>query len=208
MHRLSQLLPGLLFLCIFIVDTTAAEDHPIPDEYVYCTVCHGTLFKGNIATRAPKLTGLSAWYIESQLLAFRNGKRGNHVKDLAGLEMRPMAEMLSRNSVSRVSKLISALPSGLSIDTAATSNDRGQYLYNSCGACHGADGRGSQQLNAPNLVVQDSWYLTTQLNSYRHNIRGINDNDITGLQMLNASSILTSDQDVMDTVAYIKSLQN
>jgi len=205
-HRLLHLIAGLLVAGLLIVPVSGAEDHPIPDEYVYCTVCHGTLFKGNVATRAPKLTGLSAWYMESQLQAFRDGLRGRHTEDLPGLEMRPMAEMLSEIQVSRISQLIADLPSREQKKRNVATTQRGQQLYATCTACHGADGRGNQQLKAPNLVVQDSWYLITQLSNYRNNIRGTEDNDTTGMQMRNASSTLLSDQDVATVVAYIKSL--
>ena len=191
---------------MIVGQATAAEDHPIPDTYVYCTVCHGVLFKGNAATNAPKLTGLSAWYIKAQLKAFRNGLRGHHAEDLAGLEMRPMAEMLSEEGVIHVSRLIAALPSGSSSDRARDKETGAQQLYTTCGVCHGTDGKGNQQLKAPNLVVQDSWYLITQLNNYRNNIRGTEANDTLGIQMRNASTSLKSDQDVLDIVSYIKSM--
>jgi len=196
----------LLSLIAFPEQIKAVENHPIPEAYVYCTVCHGVLFKGNAATRAPKLTGLSAWYIESQLRAFRNGSRGHRAEDLAGLEMRPMAEMLTEKQISHVSRLIADLPSVEQNDSYSNTSKHGQQLYASCSVCHEADAKGNQSLGAPNLATQDSWYLITQLNNYRNSIRGAENTDIMGIQMRNASSVLKSDQDVADVVIYIKSL--
>jgi cbb3-type cytochrome c oxidase subunit III len=197
----------LILSCLFMLQNVFAEDHPIPNEYVYCTVCHGTLFGGNSATAAPKLTGLSAWYIESQLRAFKDGLRGTHGEDLAGLEMRPMAEMLSEKILSHVSQLVATLPNKNQRDNPGKITERGQQLYAGCSACHGADGRGNQQYAAPNLVTQNSWYLTTQINNYRNKLRGTLDRDIPGRQMRTATSVLNNEQDVIDVVAFIKSMQ-
>jgi cytochrome c553 len=206
-HFAGRFTATLILSCLFMLQNVFAEDHPIPNEYVYCTVCHGTLFGGNSATAAPKLTGLSAWYIESQLRAFRDGLRGTHGKDLAGLEMRPMAEMLSEKALSHVSQLIANLPNQKPANPPDKITEGGQQLYAGCSACHGADGRGKQQFAAPNLVTQDSWYLITQLNNYRNNLRGIQDKDIPGRQMRSASSALKNEQDIVDVVAFIQSIQ-
>ncbi len=207
MIRLIRFSRMLVLSFLVTQQTVYADDHPIPDEYVYCTVCHGILFGGNVATAAPKLTGLSAWYIESQLRAFRDGLRGTHIEDLAGLEMRPMAEMLSEERLSQVSRLVATLPNQNQLDNPGKRTERGKQLYSGCGACHGADGRGNQQFAAPNLVTQDSWYLIKQLNNYRNNIRGTQDRDIPGRQMRSAVSGLESEQDLIDVVSFIQSMQ-
>jgi cytochrome c oxidase subunit 2 len=43
---------------------------------------------------APKLTGIDDWYLERQLLNYRNGIRGSHADDALGLQMQSMAKTL------------------------------------------------------------------------------------------------------------------
>ena len=216
MILLLRSLRTILALCLVMGFSVVvkAENHPVPDKYVYCTVCHGTLFRGNVATEAPKLTGLSSWYIAGQLESFQKGLRGKHGDDLAGIEMRPMAEVLTSTELNEVSKLISELPVPTSERAAGefsmsglTGNvGRGKNLYSSCAACHGVKGEGNKLLSAPNLAVQSDWYLALQLDNYRSKIRGNDPGDMQGLIMQTSASILKTDQDVLDVVAYIKSL--
>jgi cytochrome c oxidase subunit 2 len=64
------------------------------DPYVTCAACHGADGKGNQATNAPRLEGMSDWYMLTQLKNFRQGIRGAHPKDLYGRQMASMAAML------------------------------------------------------------------------------------------------------------------
>jgi cytochrome c oxidase subunit 2 len=213
MINLLKLSRPAILLCLLIsVASIYAEDHPVPDEFIDCTVCHGTLFRGNVATGAPRLLGLSNWYIASQLESFSKGWRGTHVQDLAGMEMRPMAAALTNKSQNEVSKLIGELPNlettgGDPVNSnSIESIERGRQLYSSCSTCHGEKGRGNKLMSAPNLVVQNGWYLVLQLNNYRNDIRGFEHSDVRGLQMRAATSSLKADQDVFDVVEYIKSM--
>ncbi len=213
MFNLLVPLRPLVILCLLLISAwdVQAEDHPVPDEFVYCTVCHGTLFSGNVATGAPRLLGLSNWYIAAQLESFSNGFRGGHREDLAGIEMRPMAEMLSPESQNEVSQLISKLVNpGSATLNAFTSPieqiEKGRQHYRSCSVCHGTDGTGNRRLGAPNLTVQSDWYLIQQLVNYRQKIRGTAPGDERGLQMSAAVATLNTEQDIVDVVAYIRSI--
>src|SRR5687768_14039501 len=59
----------------------------------------------------------------------------------------------------------------------------GQALYATCSTCHGAQGEGNRDLNAPKLSGQAGWYLVRQLQDFRRGLRGVHDNDTFGKQM-------------------------
>ena len=47
------------------------------------------------ATNAPRLKGMSDWYMVTQLKNFKQGIRGAHAKDMYGPQMASMAAMLT-----------------------------------------------------------------------------------------------------------------
>jgi cytochrome c oxidase subunit II len=63
--------------------------------YATCSGCHGTAGEGVWATNAPRLAGMSDWYLARQLDDFRNGTRGAHPKDYSGAQMAQMSGMLA-----------------------------------------------------------------------------------------------------------------
>jgi cytochrome c oxidase subunit 2 len=85
--------------------------------------------------------------------------------------------------------------------------ERGRELYVVCAACHGEDGRGIVELNAPNLVGQADWYLIRQLEHYRDGLRGSNPEDTYGMQMIPIMQSLPEDDAIVDLVAYINTLK-
>jgi cytochrome c553 len=60
-----------------------------------CGACHGELGQGNSAFKAPRLTGLSAVYLQRQMDHFRTGVRGAHHADKLGRQMAMMAKLTS-----------------------------------------------------------------------------------------------------------------
>lgn len=62
--------------------------------YATCAACHGADGRGIAATRAPRLQGMSDWYMARQLQHFRDGVRGGHPQDIDGTQMRLVAGML------------------------------------------------------------------------------------------------------------------
>jgi len=81
----------------------AALEHPKdPDvdngKSIYvktCTICHGDSAQGDEALGSPKLTDISDWYMERQLLYFRDGLRGADPADIFGLQMAAFARSLT-----------------------------------------------------------------------------------------------------------------
>ncbi len=62
--------------------------------YLTCSACHGTHGEGVWATNAPRLAGMSDWYLDRQLQNFQNGVRGAHASDYAGAQMGQLAGAL------------------------------------------------------------------------------------------------------------------
>ena len=63
--------------------------------YMVCSTCHGAEGEGNTALNAPALAGQQDWYLKRQLIKYKDGVRGTHPDDIYGMQMRPMAMMLT-----------------------------------------------------------------------------------------------------------------
>jgi cytochrome c oxidase subunit 2 len=92
--------------------------------------------------------------------------------------------------------------------TQANAGDltRGKQLYALCGVCHGDNGQGNQQLNAPAIAGLETWYVETQLHNFRTGLRGYHAADAAALQMRPMARTLQSDDDVKAVAAYLASL--
>ena len=56
-------------------------------RYTTCAYCHGAAGQGSWSTNAPRLAGMSDWYLARQLQQFRQGHRGRHPQDFHGAQM-------------------------------------------------------------------------------------------------------------------------
>jgi cytochrome c oxidase subunit 2 len=63
--------------------------------YANCSICHGDEGRGIGSTNAPRLAGMSDWYLVTQLDNFRQGIRGRHPDDVYGIQMSSMAAILT-----------------------------------------------------------------------------------------------------------------
>ncbi len=77
--------------------------------YLQCVACHGELGEGNPDLSAPAIAGLDDWYIQDQLLKFRDGIRGAHEVDQSGAQMRAAVSALTDDSVHELSVYVSTL---------------------------------------------------------------------------------------------------
>ncbi|MEO8303842.1 MAG: c-type cytochrome [Betaproteobacteria bacterium] len=176
--------------------------------YAVCGACHGAQGEGNPALNAPKLAGQGDWYLKRQLQLFKSGARGGNEKDVFGKMMAPMAATLTDDAaVNNVVAYIKSLPDKPAPQTVKGNAKNGHDIFENCGACHGADARGIQAMNAPRLKGMSDWYLITQLKNFRHGIRGTDKKDIYGPQMALISEILHDDQLAIDIVAYINTFK-
>lgn len=195
-------------LLVLVSSAGASDDLPIPaDEFVYCTVCHGVQLMGNSITRAPRLSGMASWYVENQLRAFKNGWRGKHAGDGAGMDMQPMAAALSDEQIGEVAAFVSSTRSDIPPRTIDGDIDTGKKHYAACAACHGVSAEGNIALGSPALTGMNDWYLVTQIRNFREGARGGQPGDINGMQMRASARLLADDQAIRDVVAYITTLQ-
>jgi cytochrome c oxidase subunit 2 len=74
--------------------TIAGDVNAGADEYRVCAYCHGKDGAGVQALNAPRLAGMSDWYLERQLQNFRNNVRGAHPQDYYGFQMGLMGQSL------------------------------------------------------------------------------------------------------------------
>jgi cytochrome c oxidase subunit 2 len=69
--------------------------------YLTCGNCHGADGKGVWSTRAPRLAGMSDWYLARQLENFRRGNRGRHPQDFYGTQMAALSKMVHDEQTER-----------------------------------------------------------------------------------------------------------
>jgi cytochrome c oxidase subunit 2 len=63
-------------------------------RYAVCAYCHGARGEGIQHMNAPRLAGMSDWYLVRQLEHFKQGIRGGHPQDYYGKQMGFMADIL------------------------------------------------------------------------------------------------------------------
>jgi len=78
--------------------------------YATCSYCHGGQGAGIQAMNAPRLAGMSDWYLVQQLNNFKQGIRGEHKSDYYGKQMGFMARILhDENAVNDLVAYINSL---------------------------------------------------------------------------------------------------
>lgn len=174
-----------------------------------CATCHGADGEGDRTYNAPTIAGLPSWYLEAQLVKFKEGMRGFRAEDTTGLQMRPMARALITDAdVKAVAAYVAQLKRVRPPATLKGDPGRGQATYATCLACHGPKASGNQALNAPRLSHQADWYLVAQINKFRQGLRGTHAKDTTGALMRPMAMPLADEQAILDLVAYIRSLSD
>lgn len=147
-----------------------------PGGAAACASCHGVNGEGNAAAGFPRLAGLHAAYIESQLDGFASGKRQNPI-------MEPIAKQLTAAERKSVGSYFASLnaPTGIAVsnETTLKTSDagpwlatRGRWEYNlpACVQCHGPGGIGVGAA-FPALAGQSSAYIAAQLHAFKNGTR-------------------------------------
>jgi len=67
-------------------------------EYKLCASCHGFRGQGNHLVNAPAISSLEPWYLERQLINFRDGIRGHADDDQPGKTMAEMTRGLESDA--------------------------------------------------------------------------------------------------------------
>lgn len=174
-----------------------------------CVNCHGNAGEGKQELEAPAIAGLPEWYVMEQLKKFANGGRGKDFRDVAGMRMRPMARTLrNEKEMADVSAYVANMAPVSVEATLKGIPSSGKAKYDTvCVTCHGANAEGKQELGAPPLTGASDWYLASQIHKFQDGIRGSNPAlDQWGATMAPMSMTLTSEQEIRDVIAYIRTL--
>jgi len=173
-----------------------------------CVPCHNSDGSGNSAVGAPNIAGMKAWYVEREVDKFRSGVRGMHFSDVEGMRMRPMAlSLTSEDDVKAVAHYVETLPPAPHATLLPGDPKAGATLYATCGACHGDNGAGNQDLGAPRIAGVDDWYLATELRKFRSGVRGTDPKDREGRLMRPMARTLASEDAIRNVVAYVETLK-
>ncbi len=79
--------------------------------YAYCAYCHGANAEGLQTMNAPRMAGMTDWYLKRQLVNFREGVRGQHPQDFYGKQMSFMGRTLTSDEmIDDVIAYINSLP--------------------------------------------------------------------------------------------------
>ncbi len=175
--------------------------------FVTCSACHGANGEGNQTINAPKLAGQAPWYLERQLMNFKQGVRGARDDDVYGKQMVGFAATLDASAIKNVMAYLATLPDDRARPTVKGDISRGKSLYTTCAECHGPAGEGIWSTKAPRLAQMSDWYLARQLHNFRQGIRGSHPQDFQGAQMGFMARTLTHDEAISDLLAYIDSLR-
>lgn len=84
----------VLFPAIVSVTALAADVERGKTLYAVCATCHGPEAEGLQEMNAPALAGREEWYLKRQMQNFKSGARGSDSRDVYGLQMAPMAQLL------------------------------------------------------------------------------------------------------------------
>ncbi|HEV7966517.1 MAG TPA: c-type cytochrome [Candidatus Acidoferrales bacterium] len=173
-----------------------------------CVPCHNTDGSGNPEIGAPNIAGMKEWYVGRELDKFRAGVRGMHFSDVEGMRMRPMAlSLTSEDDVKAVAHYVETLPPIRHASSLPGDPQAGATLYATCGACHGDNGAGNQDLGAPRIAGVDDWYLATELRKFRSGVRGTDPKDREGRLMRPMARTLANEDAIRNVVAYVGTLK-
>lgn len=84
--------------------------------------------------------------------------------------------------------------------------EAGEQLYATCVSCHGPEGQGNRELNAPKLAGLEPWYVIRQLQKFKSGARGGNSDDTFGQQMQPFANTLSNRAAMANVAAYIDTL--
>jgi len=204
---ISMLFTGML---LALANSAMAGGDAALGEKLYgsCVACHGATGEGIAAMNSPAIAGQNEAYLVRQLSNFKGGIRGADANDTLGMQMAGMAGTLADDAaVSNVAAYIAGLPvTTAGIDASGADLRNGENQYNgACGACHGGAAQGNKGLSAPRLAGLDAVYLKRQYQNFAAGTRGSHPDDRLGKQMKMMATMLGSEKDLDDVIAFIGS---
>lgn len=172
-----------------------------------CASCHGERGEGMREAGFPRLAGLSAPYLQAQLLHFQRGQRDNPV-------MAPMAKPLSAQEIEALAQYYASMPAPtqapipepapspalLRAGARLVRDGRWADDIPACTACHGKSLGGLAQAFPP-LTGQPAPYISAALTQWRSGARRGDPNDLMG-----AVARRLSDDDIAAVSTYLSTL--
>ncbi|MHB1592299.1 MAG: c-type cytochrome [Sulfuricella sp.] len=168
-----------------------------------CVTCHGAHGEGIPANGFPRLAGLNAGYLQTQLDAFAKGQRANAM-------MTPIAQTLRGDEREAVARYYAGLSGSTTMtEPVPEMNSAGARLaiqgrwsqgLPACVQCHGAMGSGVGTA-FPALAGQSSLYIENQLRAWQQGTRAPGP---LGLMKVVASKL--SAMDIQEVAAYFSEI--
>jgi cytochrome c553 len=168
-----------------------------------CVTCHGAQGEGMPANGFPRLAGLNAGYLQTQLDAFANGQRVNAM-------MTPIAQTLGADERAELASYYGRMrnPVGAAKSVAKADSPgarlalKGRWSQGlpACVQCHGATGAGVGNV-FPALAGQSALYMENQLHGWQ---QGARTPGPMGLMKVIASKL--SATDIQSVAAYFSAL--
>ena len=84
---------------------------------------------------------------------------------------------------------------------------KGEALFKLCSTCHGNQGEGRQDLDAPAIAGLPSWYTKKQLEKFSNGKRGKHAKDIAGMRMRPMARTLASEKEMQAVADYVAGLK-
>ena len=174
---------------------------------ISCKSCHGDNGAGGKEFgQAPNLTILKEEYVRAQFKVIKSGKRKGPgtVNMLKALK----ESKLSDKEIEAALEYAIKLPKVKSNHMKIGDKLKGKEKYTVCGTCHGPKGEGyfNPGVPAPRIVGQADFYIFDMLKSFKAGHRGMDTPG--GFQMrAMANSVLSSEDDMKNVAAYIRSLE-
>jgi len=190
-----QLVAGYHFMSA--LEATDAESQangePWPQIHDTCTLCHGSKGQSSNAQYAA-LAGQSANYLEAQLHAFADGKRGSPL-------MHPLAAALTDAQISSLASYFSRQhPTTTEVDASdgyLAQSGRDLVEAKGCSGCHGANLEGGPL--APRIGGLGDRYLIDQITAFKQGRR------VDPTNAMNTLAASLSDQEITALVHFVAS---
>ena len=88
----------------------------------------------------------------------------------------------------------------LTFNSHAADANRGKELYSTCIECHGTDGMGKVEKEAPKIAGQYDWYIISSIKQFKAGVERKNPTMLPYIKGL-------SSKDIEDLAAYISSMK-
>ena len=82
----------------------------------------------------------------------------------------------------------------------------GEELYDACENCHGSNGAGKPEIEAPQIAGLPQWYIEAQVLKFRSGGRGAHPDDLAGMRMRPLSQSMPNDESVTAVAKYVSRL--